>query len=158
MIINVALSGSCNPEEDGRCQEACSTTPQGQQDEGNGCLQLRRIFIDSNYMPASPAHKPTQFYTHIPVQHPYIHQKYHFLILTDQWANRHVSSVGPMEYVDGENMCMCQVSSTCRWLTHETSEEHRLADGFIGLPMVNGVIDTMSIIVIIMSSMTVLTV
>ena len=37
MIINVALSGSCNPEEDGRCQEACSTTPQGQQDQVNGC-------------------------------------------------------------------------------------------------------------------------
>ena len=119
---------------------------------------LHRVFEDSNYMPASPAHKPTEFYTHIPVQHPYMHQKYHFVILTFQWANRHVSSMGMMEYVHGENVFMCQVSSTCRWLTHETSEEHRLADGFIGLPMVNGVIDTMSIIVIIMSSMTVLTV
>ena len=87
-----------------------------------------------------------------------MHHKYNFVILTTQLANRHVSSVGMMEYVDGETVCMCQVSSACRWLTHETSEEHRLADGFIGLPMVNGVIDTMSIIVIIMSSMTVLTV
>ena len=85
-----------------------------------------------------------------------MHQKYHFVILTTQLANRHVSSVGMMEYVDGENVCMCQVSSACRWLTHQTSEELNVF-GQSGVNLVVGVIDTMSIIIIIMISMTVLT-
>ena len=83
-----------------------------------------------------------------------MHQKYHFVILTTQLAKRLVSSVGMMEYVDGEIVCMCQVSSACRWLTHETSEELNVFSQS-GVNLVVVVIDTMSIIIIIMISMTV---
>ena len=172
MIVSVAMSGSCNPEQGRRGQRACCITPQSQQDRVNGWhiigVPMHRLtdvlLLDSciDTHSSTQTHKSSTktyiiLYTHTSTTP--IHASKIPFCDTDNSVGKSPRVIDGDDGVCGwRKVCMCKHSSACRWLTHETSEEHRLADGFIGLPMVNGVIDTMSIIVIIMSSMSVFTV
>ena len=152
MLINVALSGSCNPEQDRRCQKACSITTQSQQDRVDGWhiigVPMHRLsdvlLLDSciDTHTSTQTHKSSTktnriLYTHTSTT-PIHASKIPF-------CDTYNSVSKSPRFIGGDD-------GICGW----RNRVH--VPSFIGLPMVNGVIDTMSIIVIIMISMTVLTV